>query len=90
MEGHTGDILLPLYDVSDPSPSSWHDDGPHIVVVVSAEKFSTGDGLRPEYVQYPSQVTLDVCACPATRSDNAPRISELFCRLKIVIIHCYR
>ena len=57
MEGRAGDVvLLPPHNMSDPSPSPLHDDGPHAVLVASCEKFLVGDGLRPEDAEDSSEV----------------------------------
>ena len=56
-KGCAGDVaLLPSHDMSDPFPSSSHNDGTHIVLVTASKKFLVGDGLRPEYTQDSSKV----------------------------------
>ena len=42
--------------VSNPSPSSLYDGGPHAVLIASGEKFTIGDGLKPKCTQYSSEV----------------------------------
>ncbi|PFX19361.1 hypothetical protein AWC38_SpisGene16220 [Stylophora pistillata] len=57
VEGRAGDVvLLPPHNMSNPSPSPLHDDGPHAVLVASCEKFLVGDGLRPEDAEDSSEV----------------------------------
>ena len=57
-KGCAGDVaLLPSHDMSDPFPSSSHNDGTHIVLVTASKKFLVGDGLpsvyRPAIQQQP-------------------------------------
>ena len=52
VKGCAGNVaLLSSYHMSDPSPSSSHDDGSHAVLVAAGEKMLVGDGLGPGYSQ---------------------------------------
>ena len=44
------------HHMSDPSPSSSHDDGAHAVLVAAGKKMLVGNGLGPEYSQDSSKV----------------------------------
>ena len=57
MEGCTGYVVLfQLRDMSDPSQSLLNGDGLNVVWFALGDKFTIGDGVRPEYVQYSSEV----------------------------------
>ena len=51
MEGCTGDVLISLHDVSDPSPSLQHDGSANAVLAKSDKKIRIADGLRLEQAQ---------------------------------------